>query len=164
MCGAGADQFEQQDEGSADQEADTEKEESSQDDYLSEWARPEDDFEKTYKQLQHLAKTGKSSVSAMRTQRTFPDWDSIVFKGAQLDRFPLNQDDPVVTRTMIGRPASSPLSIDLPVYVSHMSFGALSKEAKIALARGSRMVMTAIGSGEGGFLEEERQEAGGLYL
>ena len=40
-----------------------------------------------------------------------------------------------------------------------MSFGALSKEAKIALAMGATVVGTATCSGEGGVLPEERKEA-----
>ncbi len=46
---------------------------------------------------------------------------------------------------------------DMPVYISHMSFGALSKEMKIALAKGSAMAKTAMCSGEGGILPEEKK-------
>jgi methylamine---glutamate N-methyltransferase subunit C len=45
--------------------------------------------------------------------------------------------------------------VETPIYISHMSFGALSKEAKIALAKGSAAVQTIICSGEGGILPEE---------
>ena len=43
--------------------------------------------------------------------------------------------------------------------ISGMSFGALSKEAKIALAKASKMAGTSTNSGEGGMLNEERREA-----
>lgn len=46
-----------------------------------------------------------------------------------------------------------------PVYISHMSFGALSKETKIAMAKGSAMAKTAMCSGEGGILPEEKAAA-----
>ena len=49
--------------------------------------------------------------------------------------------------------------LDMPVYISHMSFGALSKETKIALAKGSAMAGTAMCSGEGGILPEEKAAA-----
>jgi len=49
--------------------------------------------------------------------------------------------------------------IETPVYVTHMSFGALSREAKIALAKGSAAVKTAICSGEGGILPDSRKAA-----
>ena len=61
--------------------------------------------------------------------------------------------------TVIGKRAKKPMVLDGPVYISHMSFGALSKETKVALARGSAMAQTAMCSGEGGILPEEREAA-----
>ena len=55
--------------------------------------------------------------------------------------------------------AADLLILDSPVYISHMSFGALSKEIKVALAKGSAMAKTAMCSGEGGILPEEKQAA-----
>lgn len=46
----------------------------------------------------------------------------------------------------------------MPIFVSDMSFGALSEEAKIALARGAELAGTGICSGEGGMLAEEQAE------
>jgi len=129
-------------------------------DYLGEWAKADDPVEKKYARMVALAKTGKSEISPMRTQKPFPDWDTILFKGAQLSRLPLNEEEEVITKTTIGKTAKLPITIAMPFYVSHMSFGALSREAKIALAKGSKQVGTAIGSGEGGMLPEERREAG----
>ena len=91
----------------------------------------------------------------MRTRKSAISWDDILFKGAQLATIPLDIDDPVNTRTIIGPRAAKPLVIETPVYVTHMSFGALSKEAKIALAKGTAAVKTATCSGEGGILPEE---------
>ena len=95
----------------------------------------------------------------MRTSRTFPGLETLVFKGAQLHKMPLNAEVPVNTKTVIGKTAKQPLVIDMPFYVSHMSFGALSREAKIALAKGTSLVGTAMCSGEGGMLPGERQAA-----
>src|SRR4030042_1347189 len=86
-------------------------------------------------------------------------WDDILIKGAQIARIPLNKDTAVNTRTVIGPKARYPLVIETPVYVTHMSFGALSKEVKIAIAKGTSAVKTAMGSGEGGMLPESRQFA-----
>ena len=74
--------------------------------------------------------------------------------GAQLARLPLKDGEPVNTRTVIGPGADHPLVIETPIYITHMSFGALSREIKVALARGSAAVGTAMCSGEGGILEE----------
>ena len=55
--------------------------------------------------------------------------------------------------------AKKPMVLDGPVYISHMSFGAMSKEMKVALAKGSAMAGTAMCSGEGGILPEEKSAA-----
>ncbi|BES64376.1 hypothetical protein SANA_08150 [Gottschalkiaceae bacterium SANA] len=109
--------------------------------------------------IQNLARTGKSENSAMRTQETFLDFKSIMFKGAQLDPMPLNGEVKVDLTTIIGKQAKKPLVMSIPFYVSHMSFGAISREAKIALAKGTSLVDTAMSSGEGGMLPESRAAA-----
>jgi methylamine---glutamate N-methyltransferase subunit C len=109
--------------------------------------------------IQQLAKTGESENSAMGTLKDFPGLDSLTFKSAQLAKLPVNEDIPVNTKTIIGKTAKHPLVLDMPFYVSHMSFGALSREAKIALAKGASIVGTAECAGEGGLLPEEKQAA-----
>ncbi len=109
--------------------------------------------------IQKLAISGESENSAMRTLRTFPGFETLVFKGAQLYKMPLNENVKVNTKTIIGKRAKYPLELEMPFYVSHMSFGALSSEAKIALAKGTTLVGTAMCSGEGGMLPEARKAA-----
>jgi methylamine---glutamate N-methyltransferase subunit C len=112
-------------------------------------------FEKHVEDIRQIAISGKSLVSPMRTAEDVISWDQLLFKGAQLAKLPIHQDIDVSTRTVIGPLAKHPLVIESPIIISHMSFGALSKETKIALSKGSAMLKTAIGSGEGGILEEE---------
>lgn len=112
-----------------------------------------------YKAIKQLAETGRSEISSMRTLKTFPGFEEVLIKGCQLDKMPLDDDAKVSLKTVIGKRAKKPLELSLPFYVSHMSFGALSKEAKIALAKGSSIVDTAMCSGEGGMLEESRKAA-----
>ena len=88
-----------------------------------------------------------------------PSWDDILLLGAQLNPQPMLDHDPVETRTVIGKHARKPMVLESPIYISHMSFGALSREAKIALSRGSAMAKTAMCSGEGGILPEEKAAA-----
>ncbi len=107
--------------------------------------------------IQKLAETGKSENSAMSTMKEFPTLDSLVFRGAQLHKMPLNEDVEVNTKTVIGKSTRQPMELEMPFYVSHMSFGALSCEAKIALAKGATKVGTAMCSGEGGMLPDERK-------
>jgi glutamate synthase domain-containing protein 2 len=106
-----------------------------------------------------ISETGASIIEPMRTERPTFSWDEILVKGAQLAKIPLNHDEAVNTKTIIGPKAKRPLVIDTPIYITHMSFGALSKEAKLALAKGSASVKTAMCSGEGGILPESMQSA-----
>lgn len=110
-------------------------------------------------EIHEMAVTGKSIGSAMSTQMPIPNWDDILLLGAQLNPPPLNDGEPVDTVTIIGKHAKKPMILENPVYISHMSFGALSKEVKIALSKGSAMAKTAMCSGEGGILPEEKQAA-----
>lgn len=107
-------------------------------------------------EIHQMAVTGKSISGAMGTKMPMPNWDDILLLGAQLNPAPLNEEDPVTTMTIIGKNAKKPMIIENPVYISHMSFGALSREIKVALAKGAAMAKTAMCSGEGGILPEER--------
>ena len=127
--------------------------------YLGEWERASDDVEVDMTAIHQMAETGRSISEPMRTRKCTLWWDDILIKGAQLARLPLNEDVPVATQTVIGPKAKTPLIIDTPVYVTHMSFGALSREAKLALATGSAAVRTAMCSGEGGILAESMARA-----
>ncbi|MFQ5581211.1 MAG: glutamate synthase-related protein [Mariprofundaceae bacterium] len=114
--------------------------------------------------IRHLAsfgleKTGAHGpVAAMGVPRTeLPAWDDLQFLTAQLSLFPHLDEMPVATELVIGPHAEKPLYLDIPIFVSDMSFGALSEEAKIALAKGAEMAGTGICSGEGGMLPGEQQ-------
>ena len=112
-----------------------------------------------------LTKTGHHGpVSAMGVPLTeLPRWADLQILTGQLARLPLLDDHPVGTELVIGPNARKPLVLDIPLFVSDMSYGALSAEAKIALSRGAELAGTGIASGEGGMLPEE-QEANGRYF
>ena len=131
--------------------------------YLSEWRRDTHPLEGDLAMIQGMAVTGRSVIEPMRTAKPVTSWDEILILGAQLATLPLNEDEVVSTRTVIGPGAAVPLVLDTPVYVSHMSYGALSKEIKIALATGSAAAGTAMCSGEGGILPESL-EASHRYI
>ena len=111
------------------------------------------------KEIHEMAVTGKSISAAMGTDLKMPNWDDILILGAQLNPMPLDEHANVNTKTIIGKNAKKPLVLENPVYISHMSFGALSKEAKVSLAKGSAMAKSAMCSGEGGILPEEMKAA-----
>ena len=106
-----------------------------------------------------LSRTGgHGAVEAMGVPRQqLPTWDDLQFVTAQLHRAPLLDDEPVATGVTIGPNAQKPLRLDIPLFVSDMSYGALSEPAKIALATGAERAGTGICSGEGGMLPEEQQ-------
>jgi glutamate synthase domain-containing protein 2 len=117
------------------------------------------------KLIHHLARHGldkwghHGQVAAMGVPADeLPRWDDLLFVTAQLARLPLLDDEAVDTGVTIGPRAEKPLELQLPLFVSDMSFGALSEEAKVALARGAELAGTGICSGEGGVLPEEQAE------
>jgi glutamate synthase domain-containing protein 2 len=122
------------------------------------------------KYIRKLANEGLDKVghhgpsAAMGVSRNdLPKWDDLQFVVAQLHRLPLLDDEPVGTDVVIGPDAKKPLRLDIPLFVSDMSFGALSEEAKVALAKGAELAGTGICSGEGGMLPGE-QEACSRYF
>ncbi len=128
---------------------------------------PEEPFNQ---HIQNLARNGLSKVghhgpvSAMGIALTeLPRWDDLQIVTAQLARKPLLDEAAVGTELIIGPNAKKPLRLEIPLFVSDMSFGALSEEAKVALATGAELAGTGICSGEGGMLEEE-QRANSRYF
>ncbi len=105
-----------------------------------------------------LSKTGHhGSIGAMGVPRpTLPRWDDIQLLTAQLATKPLLEDVAVGTELVVGPNAAKPLRLQIPLFVSDMSFGALSEEAKVAMAKGAELAGTGICSGEGGMLPEEQ--------
>jgi glutamate synthase domain-containing protein 2 len=107
-----------------------------------------------------LEKTGHHGpLAAMGVPRPIlPQWDDIQMLTAQLASKPLLEDTEVGTELIVGPKAKKPLRLAIPIFVSDMSFGALSEEAKVAMARGAELAGTGICSGEGGMLPEEQAE------
>ena len=109
--------------------------------------------------IHEISVSGKSPGEAMDTLRPVKGFEDILIAGGQLYRMPKERSEPVDTSVTIGKKAKVPMRLDTPIYVSHMSFGALSKQAKVSLSKGSAMVGSAMCSGEGGVLPEEMASA-----
>lgn len=114
--------------------------------------------------IKELAQNGLNNIghhgfsASMGVDRTtLPKWSDIQFLPAQLAKRPLLDHEQVSTQVTIGPNARRPLRLEMPLFVSDMSFGALSKEAKIALSKGAELAGTGICSGEGGMLPEEQR-------
>ncbi len=114
--------------------------------------------------IHQLAREGLSKLghhgpmTSMGVPRNeLPHWDDIQIMVAQMANKPLMEDQVVATDFVIGPEARKPLILKIPLFVSDMSFGALSEEAKISLAKGAELAGTGICSGEGGMLPEEQE-------
>lgn len=133
------------------------------DQYLGQYADTHPEPTEPYSTfIKDLAKNGldghHGKSEAMGVDRnTLPKWENIQFLPAQLSRRPLLDEEKVTCSTTIGTKADKPLILEKPFFVSDMSFGALSREAKIALSKGAEMAGTGICSGEGGMLPEEQK-------
>jgi methylamine---glutamate N-methyltransferase subunit C len=104
------------------------------------------------------AELGRYRMRGMAIFKKIPSWDDLTFLPGTLTRFVIEgYREKCETKTVIGPRAKRPLVLDIPVYITGMSFGALSYEAKIALARGATMAGTATCSGEGGMIPDERR-------
>ncbi len=126
--------------------------------------------EPTVEFIHQLAREGLSRLghhgpmTSMGVPRhELPHWDDLQIMVAQMASKPLMEDTSVATDLTIGPETSKPLKLKIPLFVSDMSFGALSEEAKISLAKGAELAGTGICSGEGGMLPEE-QEANSRYF
>jgi len=121
--------------------------------------------EPTVARIHELARDGLSKLghhgemgSMGVPRKDLPHWDDIQILPAQMAQKPLLDDHPVATDVVIGPRAKKPMSLNIPLFVSDMSYGALSEEAKTALSRGAELAGTGICSGEGGMLNEEQAE------
>ncbi len=138
----------------------------ARDDYQGAYADPHGTPDEPYNSwIQEMAAIGleraghHGRVSAMGVPRhQLPQWEELQLLTAQLHRVPLLDEEAVDTQCVIGPEAKKPLVLERPLFVSDMSFGALSLESKVALARGAEAAGTAICSGEGGMLPEEQAE------
>ncbi len=126
--------------------------------------------EPTVEFIHQLAREGLSKMghhgpmTSMGVPRhQLPHWDDLQVMVAQMANEPLLEDVPVSTALVIGPKTKKPLKLNIPLFVSDMSFGALSEEAKISLATGAELAGTGICSGEGGMLPEE-QAANSRYF
>src|SRR5207247_184149 len=113
--------------------------------------------------IQVKAELGRYRIRGFGTlrPRTWATFDDLTFVPAGLTRIPLEgYREQCSTRTVLGsRFAEKPIALDIPVMVTGMSFGALSYNAKVALARGARQAGTSTTTGDGGMLPAERENS-----
>jgi len=112
-------------------------------------------------EIKYKAQVGKHRIRGCGTPRKLPHFDDLTFLPSQLTRMSIDTyREDCKTQTVLGaRFAKKPLVIETPIMISGMSYGALSKEAKTALAKATDIVGTSINNGEGGLLPEESKNS-----
>ncbi|MFW6250001.1 MAG: FMN-binding glutamate synthase family protein [Alkalispirochaetaceae bacterium] len=115
----------------------------------------------TLSEIDHKAETGSHRIRGCGSTRKLPNFDDLVVLPSQLTRMPLDTyRERCETRvTLGGRFASRPVVLETPIMIAGMSFGALSREAKTAMAKATAMTGTLISNGEGGLLPEEAENS-----
>jgi methylamine---glutamate N-methyltransferase subunit C len=120
---------------------------------------------KTVGDIKVKSKIGRYRIRGYGTARPLPHFSDIALK---IDPSKLGIGDPVkavhLATTLGGRFGAKPLALSMPVLIAPMSYGALSKSTKIALAKASKLSGIVENTGEGGMLPEERAEADQLIF
>ena len=113
--------------------------------------------------IQAKAESGLYSIRGYGTlrERRWATFDDLTFLPCSLTRIPLEgYREKCSTKTVLGtRFAKKPIELDIPVMITGMSWGALSYNAKVALARGAAAVGSSNTTGDGGMLMAERENS-----
>jgi len=110
--------------------------------------------------IQTKAALGRYRYAAGALHRPVPNFDGLTFIPCTLSRVPLEgYRERCETRTVLGTRAANPVTIDIPVTIVGMSFGALSGNAKAALGTAATAMGTSTTTGDGGMHPMERESS-----
>jgi methylamine---glutamate N-methyltransferase subunit C len=111
--------------------------------------------------IQERAELGRYHIRGFGAFRNVPRLDDLVFLTASLTRLPLEgYREKCETKTLLGtRYAKRPIELEIPITIAGMSFGALSRNAKVALGQAATWMGTSTTTGDGGMLAAERQDS-----
>ncbi len=114
-------------------------------------------------EIQRKAATGIYVIRGYGTlrERRWATFDDLTFLPCSLTRIPLEgYREKCSTKTILGtRHARKPIELDIPIMITGMSWGALSLNAKTALAKGAAMAGSSNTTGDGGMLRAERDNS-----
>lgn len=117
-------------------------------------------------EIQRKAATGLYQIRGYGTlrERRWATFDDLTFLPCTLTRIPLEgYREKCNTKVTLGtRFARKPVTLDIPVMITGMSWGALSYHAKVALAKGASTVGSSNTTGDGGMLMAEREHSRSL--
>src|ERR671937_2369072 len=109
--------------------------------------------------IQTKAELGHYRIRGWGTLKKVPNFDDLTFIPSSLSRVPLEgYREKCITRTVLGtRHGARPITLETPITITGMSYGALSRHAKVALGMAATRVGTSTTTGDGGMLEAERE-------
>ena len=97
----------------------------------------------TIAEVKYKAELGKHRIRGCGSTKRYPSFDDLLVLPSQLSRLSIDTyREDCRTQTILGPRAKKPLIIETPIMISGMSYGALSKEAKTALAKSTQIVGT----------------------
>ena len=118
-----------------------------------------DEEESSYRkmvEISNAADKGTSTLCSMGAHKKMPfSLDDLHFIPAQVFRTPLNENQEVRMEVVIGPGAKKPLRVSSPIMFSGMSYGAVSKNVRLVLARVASDLKIGSNSGEDIILPEE---------
>ncbi|MDA1314071.1 MAG: FMN-binding glutamate synthase family protein [Acidobacteria bacterium] len=113
--------------------------------------------------IQTKAESGIYQIRGYGTlrERRWATFDDLTFLPCSLTRIPLEgYREKCSTKTVLGtRFAEKPIELDIPIMITGMSWGALSYNAKVALAKGASEIGSSNTTGDGGMLAAEREHS-----
>ena len=120
----------------------------------------DDSFYRSIVNIKEMAASGRSTISSMGSPKKLPfSFVDLHFVPAQVNRIPLNSENEVETEVIIGPASKKPFKISSPLMIAGMSFGAVSRNVRLVIAKTAEELQIAFNSGEGGILPEELEIA-----
>src|SRR4030042_2636047 len=119
------------------------------------------DFYQILQNIKQISKVNKSITASMGSQKKLLySFDQIHFLPAQIDKIPLESNEPVDTSVIIGPQAKKPLKLSSPIMISGISLGTISLKVRQIFSHVAVNLSIAYNSGEGGILDDELDRAG----
>ena len=119
-------------------------------------------------EIRYRAETGKYIIRGFGYSGKLPDFDDLLLVPVHGLGTPAPVDqyrEKVDTTVIIGKGmVKKPLKLATPVLIGAMSYGATSREFKLACAKAANMVGTATNSGEGGQVMEKQPDGSIKWL
>ncbi|HEX9262132.1 MAG TPA: FMN-binding glutamate synthase family protein, partial [Candidatus Bathyarchaeia archaeon] len=118
-----------------------------------------DEEEGSYRKMVEIinaAGKGTSALCSMGSQKEMPfSLDDLHFIPAQISKVPLNEGEEVRLEVVVGPEAMKPLRVSSPIMFGALSYGAVSKNVRLVLARVASNLKIGSNSGEDIVLPEE---------